>query len=252
MVGRAGRRRRLGAAARWWVPLLLVLVFARAAPAELREIDVVGVAAVAEGTPDPAARDAALAAGIGDAVTRVVVDELASSLGEEEARQVAARLFGSDPLEYTSRYSVLEDRGVRAPLLLGQPAASAEYVLVMRALVDVDRVWERLRRAGLLMAPPSLPPGALRLTVVRLPSYAAYEQLRILLVEELGAISALPMAFRHQEAVLVVETRDSPGELARALARRASPGLVVRPLGTDAEGLTVELLAVPAAAATRD
>lgn len=250
MVGSRRPGRRVAPAARWLVPALLLLGLAGSVSAELREIEVVGVAAVAEGTPDPAARDAALAAGIGDAVTRVVVDELAPTLGDDEAREIGARLFGSDPLEYTSRYSVLEDRGVRAPLLLGQPAASAEYVLVMRVLVDVDRVRERLRRAGLLMAAPSLPPGALRLTIVRLRSYAAYEQLRALLVDDLGAISALPMAFRHQEAVLVVETRNSPGELARALARYTGPGLGVRPLGTDAEGLTVELLAAPAAAAT--
>jgi hypothetical protein len=164
-------------------------------------------------------------------------------------------VLGDDPLDYTVRFHVAEDRGVRPALFGADPKVAFEYVVVVEAQIDVDRVERRLEDAGLLVAGRAdAPERDLRLVVEDLRSFAAYAALREVLIEGVGVKSALPVEMERGRAELVVRTHHGAEQLLEALLRSAPPELVITPVGGP-EGvlrLHIALEALPEGAAARD
>ncbi len=215
-------------AARSFVVLALTL-FAASAGAELRTVDSLGVAGIRPGDAVDGARQNAVRYGVAEAVYRVVSEEL-PALDAEEARAVGRRLFSKKTRDYVTRFRVVEDRGTRTKQLTTLSGATHEYVVLVRAVVDVGPIRERLVRAGML-APPGQ--GALRrvrLELETLPSYAAYEAIQETLVGQLKAQSALPIEFARGRVVLEVVTREHGERLLSRLAASPPPGLQLEPL----------------------
>lgn len=224
---------------------LLVLVatllagLAPLAGAEVRTIEALGAVPLdPESPPAGSPRDAALQRALHDAVWRVALDELDGfDPGDEAAQDSLAEALGKDPLDYASRFRVVEDRGERPALFSEQPGVENEYVVLVEVHVDADRVRERLSRAGLLSA-PSGDQRRYRVRVVldEVGSYGAYQAVRTLL-EETGARSTVPVEMERGRAVLMVDGSRSPDALVAALVRAAPPNLSVVPLGVDEQGV---------------
>jgi hypothetical protein len=207
-----------------WLGLGLALVALVApAAAEERTVEALGVAGIRPGDRVGAARQNAVGYGIAQAVYRVVAEEL-PALDAENAYSVGRRLFGSGAREYVTRFRVVEDRGTRPKQLSTLAGATHEYVVLVEAAVDASQVRDRLVRAGMLQPAGQ---GALRrvqLTLESLPSYAAYQAVREVLVDQLQAQSAVPVEFTAGRVVLEVITRDPGGRLLdRLVATRIGP-----------------------------
>jgi hypothetical protein len=239
---------------RAWIGLGLALGLAAAAfAAEPRRIESVGVAPVKKDAPATASpRNAALTAAVARAVERVALElepSLPKPTGEKskDPTKIAPELvkaLGKDPLDYATRYRVLQDRGLRPALFGKETGAEKEYVVVVEVQVDAERVAERLRAAGWLSsgAPNGAGQAPLQLVLEGVTDYRAYASVRKLLVEKLGARSALPLEFRPGEAVLAVTGGPTPETLAASLQAAAPPELRVVPLeaGPDSVRLQVE------------
>jgi hypothetical protein len=214
-------------AAALWLPA--------AAGAEVRVVEALGFAPVSGARRSgPPPRDAALRVALGEAVWSVAAAEIDAFDPESRAAEVRAAL-GDQPLDYASRFRIVEDRGERPALFSEDPAVETEYVVLVEASVDVDRVRRSLRRAGLLGAPAGDGPRhRVRLELVDCQDYATYQAVRGLL-EEIGVRSALPVEMEAGRAVLEVQgTRPGP-ELLEALVRSAPPDLEIQALASDAE-----------------
>ena len=160
-----------------------------------------------------------------------------------------ARVLGEDPMDYATRYRILDDRGLRPALFAKETGAEKEYVVVVEVQVDADRVGDRLRSAGWLASPNSgggSTPLALVLEGVH--DYRAYESVRKLLVERLGARSARPVEFPPGQAVLSVEGAPAAETLAASLQAAAPPELRVVPLESGPDEVRVQLDYTPPAA----
>lgn len=231
--------------------LLLALLLAgpAARAADVRRMEATGVVGL-----DPDAswstppRDAALRRALSDAVRRIALEEL-PDLDPAEAEERLAPVLGDDPFVYATRFRIVEDRGERPALLVEDPDVKTEYVVVVEAYVDADRVRERLAAAGLLDA-PSGESGSTRVRVVvdDVYSYPAYAAIRAALVDGAGARSATPVEISSGRAVFDVVAEKGAPELLDALLDRAGPGLRIVPLETDQNELVlrVELLVPPA------
>ena len=126
---------------------------------------------------------------------------------------------------YISRFRTLEDRGERPVLFSDDPEAKTEYVVVVEASVDADRVRERLARGGLLVAPAGeVRRYRVRLEAEGLEDFAAYRALRETLIEGVGVRSALPVELERGRAVLDVDGELAGDALLAALVRAAPPG----------------------------
>ena len=218
---------------------MVVSGLATPAAADVRRVEALGAVALDPDSP-PAVepRDAALRRALHDAVWRVALDELVGFDPADEASQDArAGALGKEPLDFATRFRVMEDRGERPALFSEEPGVESEYVVLVEVYVDRDKVRERLRAAGLL----SLPSGdsrryRVRVVLEEVGSYGAYQAVRTLL-EELGARSAVPVEMERGRAVLEVDGSRSPESLVAALVRAAPPNLSVVPLGVDEEGV---------------
>ena len=192
-----------------------------------------------------------------DAQARPAPDPDENPSGSEEDLEgvvdpVLAKALGDDPFDYTPRFRILEDRGVRPALFSTDPEIEEEYVVLVEVHVDVDRVAERLERAGLLVG-PSGEAESIRLCVVveGLSSFRAYERIRSTLVTEVGVPSAMPVELERGRAVLEVDAGREAEVLLDDLLREAPPELRIIPLEVDEEGLVllVDLVSpVPTAA----
>jgi len=201
------------------------------AAAELREIEAVGFVAL-----DPAMasrrspRDAAMRSGVAAAVRRVALQELPGFRPEDEAALDEA--LGGDPMQFASRFRIVEDRGVQPALLGNDPSIETEYVVVVSVYVDVDRVKQRLTDEGLLSASPvgiSTQPRVY-LVLEGLRSHDEYQAVRSLLIDELRVRSASPVMMERGRAVLEVEADRTPRELLSALLGKAPDHLILTPL----------------------
>jgi hypothetical protein len=117
-----------------------------------------------------------------------------------------------------------------------------EYVVVVEAHIDADRVEKRLADAGLLMARSAgAPHRNLRLVVEDLESFAAYAALRETLIERVGVRSAVPVEMERGRAVLVVNTSGGPWQLLEELLLAAPPELLITPVDTREDALTLRI-----------
>jgi hypothetical protein len=220
--------------------LAFAALTAGAGRAELVRVESVGSVPLAAGsTGGPAARQAALEAGVREAVERAALD-LASQAGTGVSAEAVRAALGTDLLLYASRFRILEDRGERAPLLEQSPAAEREYVVTVEAHVDRSRLRSRLQQAGLLGAKP--PPGArraVRIAFEGVDSYQLWKRIERALAARGGAVR--PLEFAHRRVVAEVETEEEGGTLVGRLGAVLSDTLELRSAGTDGETL---LLAV--------
>jgi hypothetical protein len=226
------------------VPFLLValLVALPAAAADVRRVEAVGAVGLdPDGGWTTPPRDAALRRALFEAVAQVAWTE-APDLDPEESEDVLQSALGDDPFVYSTRYRILEDRGERRALLIQDPDVEREYVVVVEAYVDADRVRERLARAG-LRAPPAGDRETARfdVVVVGLDSYDVYAAVRTALVEGAGADSATPVELSRGRAVFAVEAADEPPAFLEALVARSGPQLTLVPLEADDETLVLRV-----------
>ena len=151
-----------------------------------------------------------------------------------------AKALGDDPLEYATRYRILEDKGLRSVRDAQPGEPEREYVVVVEVQVDAARVGERLRAAGWLASSGDASSDTTtELVLEGLNDYRALASVRRLLVEKLGARKVLPVEFRRGQAVLSVEGGPPAVNLAAALQAAAPPELRLVPVDGDADGVTL-------------
>lgn len=236
---------------------LAILAAIAAAPAAARDVQRVEAVGAVGLDPDAAwttpPRDAALRQALSEAVAEVAraeTPELALDPGDADALLQSA--LGDDPFAYATRFRILQDRGERAALLVQEPGIEREYVVVVEAYVDAQRVRERLARAGLRAAPSGDGERArFDLVVLGLDSYAAYTAVREALVDGAGAESATPVEISRGRAVFSVEAGLEPSQVLRRLVATSGPELEIVPLEDEgrARVVRVELRDLPADAA---
>ncbi len=232
--------------------LLLSLVTAGTASAELRTVRGLGAAPVPPGRDEPLAvlRDRAVHAALRDAVVGVAEEVVAGTPGVSPVL-TPEELLAPDLERYVPSYRILEDRGVieGGPLAASRPGP--HYLVLVEATVDVSairRVVSRSLPAGaepprpLRVGPPdpaASPEGAgsrpgsvlavgpgdagLRVVIEEARSYPAVQAVRRLLVEDLGAAAARPVVWEPGRVVLEVDVPfDGPALAARL--RGLAPG----------------------------
>ena len=86
------------------------------------------------------------------------------------------------------------------------PKVTSEYVVVVDVHVDADRVEERLLESGLLRHKEGASATSkVTLEVRGLSDYRAYEAIRALLTEDMGARAAMPRGFKLGVALIDLE-----------------------------------------------
>ena len=220
-------------------------------------VESVGVAALPSDSASP--RDAAVREALLNAVRQTAEDLLLTGAGDGfgegpgDAQDLAAeaaesaelqRILGNDPLEYATRFQVVEDRG-EGPALFGSgPGVGTEYVVIVSVFVDRDRIRARLTRAGILLAPPGQEPQIRsRLILENLGEYWVYAEIRRVLLEELKMHAAIPREFAPGRAILELNATQLPSEFLGSLRRSVSDRMDLIPLSVkaDAMRLRVEL-----------
>lgn len=232
--------------AAWLLSALWLLAAAAPARADLRETEAVGaVPLYADKRPTSPPRDAAERKALSEAVRQVAL-QLLSAQDPAKVEPRLAAVLGADPKVYISRFRTLEDRGERPVLFSDDAEARSEYVVVVEAQVDADRVREALARGGL----PVTPAGEARRIHVRIEAegvedFASYRALRETLIEGVGVRSALPVELEQGRAILDVDSELAGEALLAALVRAAPPGLQVTALATSPERIQLRVHFVP-------
>ncbi len=226
-----------------------------AAARDVVRVESVGVAPV---QPDSAsARDSAVRRALLDAVRQTAEGLLATPTGDgfdeawESARDPASEaserdalqhILGDEPLEYATRFQVVEDRGAGPALFGSDPGVETEYVVIVSVLVDRDRIRERLTRAGLPLAPAGQAPRIRsRLILENLEDYWVYAEIRRVLLEELGVREAIPREFSPGRGVLELTAAQYPDEFLDSLQRAVAERMDLQPLSDEADELRVRV-----------
>lgn len=229
---------------------LLVLLSWAAGPhwagaQRVQPMEAVGTVGAPENSQPPELRERATRDAVMRAALRVaypLLDPEALAREPIEPGQLAAwlrALLGDDPLEYASRFRILEDRGVRPALF--RTRLEMEYVVVVEAHVDVDRVRDRLASRGLLLEnAPDAPERRLEV-VAELDSFQVYRAFREVLEQVPSVAAARPLAFERGQARLEIESYSGAETLMLALLRESPPRLVVEALGVGSDRLRVRV-----------
>jgi hypothetical protein len=184
-------------------------------------------------------QQAAIEAGLREAVRRVAVELLGGRAAEAEPRLDAT--LGPNVYEYVSRFQLLEDRGEQRPLLLHDPKLTSEYVVLVSVQVDAGRVRDRLTRGGLLAADGVPAAGRVLFVVEGLRSWRALDALARRLRADPGVRSVVPEEFSRGRARLAVETTHAPDAILQRLLAQPPDGFQVVPVRQDAEGVVVRV-----------
>ena len=222
--------------------MLAAPVFMLAAPAqaEVRRLEAVGAVPLkAGGQAGIGALEGAIQAALQEAVLRVARSFLEEAdLPDEEASETdVEEVLGNRMVPYTTRFRILDDQGERPAMFAEDPEVVSEYVVVVEVFVDADRVEQRLLEAGLLEQDPDA--GAISRLVLEVRgvnAYGAYQAVRDLLTERVGALAAVPRGFDRGVAVFNVLLPGSDAEasdLAEQMAALGPPELSIRPLEID-------------------
>lgn len=136
---------------------------------------------------------------------------------QASAERLRKAFEGSAPLDFTSRYRVVQDLGVRPRRLLENPTVSQEYAVRVEAQIDTGRVRRKLAAAGLLPAAPTEGGAAVvarsfRVVVEGLASAGALSDVRQALAERTGAGQVLPISISASEVVLEISGGQLGGE----------------------------------------
>jgi hypothetical protein len=220
------------------VVLALGLVLGGGGPAaaEAVRVDAVGVAPAG-----PGARQAALDAGLREAVL-LVAGEVAREGGAAVADQgVLQGALGPDLRRYALQYELLEDRGERPAQLVLEPGVETEYAVVVQVQVERSGVADALRRAGLLGAPT---PGGVRslwLTLEGVHAWRTWERLRRALAARGGSVR--PIEFARGVVIAELQTDESNEALVARLRRALGESLGVAVLGSAPGTLRLRVVA---------
>jgi hypothetical protein len=222
--------------------LALVWLTAAGAGAEVRQVEAVGAVPLsADVRPQTPLRDLAVRRALNDAVRRVAVD-LIPDLDPEEAGEFLPEALGDEPFAYTTRFRIIEDRGEVPALYSEDPEVEFEYVVLVEAHIDSDRVEKRLGEAGLLAGRAPRPARQdLLLIVEDPPDFAAYAALRRVLLEDVGVESALPVEMERRRAVIRIRASGGASQLLEDLLRAAPPELVISPIDAQNDVLTLRV-----------
>lgn len=201
------------------------------AGAEIRRLEAVGVAPIAKGERGSARREAAIQGALREAVFRVA-EEL---LLEEDVGEAGASLgsvLGTDMVLYAARFRILEDRGERPVLFTEDPNVTREYVVTVEVHVDTDLVADKLADAGLLARtqPGSGHTTSVRVEVEGLTRFAAFAEVRELLMTGGRARRVVPLEFERGRAVFEVETEGNAGALLDRVLEAAPARVEIVPL----------------------
>jgi hypothetical protein len=230
----------------------VLAAFATAAAAgETRQLESVGAVAIDEqATATEPPHDAAVRAALQDAAQRLALELLSADFDPIDAEPAIAEALGDDPFRYATRYRILEDRGERPALFVEDPNVESEYVVVVEAHLDVDRIRQRMAAKGLLAPSGEARWVQLHVVIEGLESYGAYAALRRALVEDAGARSALPVEMERGRAVLRVVADREAHALLEALLAAQPQNLRIVPLSADSETLRLRVreTALPPAA----
>ena len=219
-------------------------------------VESVGVAAVPSDSASP--RDVAVHKALLNAVRQTAEDLLVTGAGDGfgegpgDAQDLAAeaaesdelqRILGDDPLEYATRFQIVEDRG-EGPALFGSgPDVETEYVVIVSVFVDRDRIRERLTRAGILLTPPGQEPQIRsRLILENLGEYWVYAEIRRVLLEELKMRSAIPREFAPGRAILELNATQLPSEFLGSLRRSVSDRMDLIPLRSEGDAMRLRVV----------
>ncbi len=232
-----------------WVGAVGVAVglglLAAAALAELVRTDAVGVVAAGSG-----ARQAALQAGVEEAVL-LVAAELAREAGARtDDRDALRRALGSDLLPYAVQYELVEDRGERPAQLVQQAGVEREYVVLVEAQVERERVRDALIRSGLLGATTELGVRSLWITIVGVDAWPTWERLRRALAARGGALH--PVEFSRGIVVAELQTDETNEALVARLRRAVGGSLDLALEGSEPSALRVRVVAAPPSARSPD
>lgn len=211
--------------ARHAVAIGLALVLAHAlgasapAAAEVVRREAVGVVAA---TPGDSLGDLRRGAIRADVVEAVVV--AATRVAPDADPAAVAEAVRDDPFVYAARYRLLEDRGERPAMLLLGRGAEREYLVMVEAHVDLERLREGLFTAGLMAVPPRLATARLAVAVEGLGRFADYRAVRDGLRAHAPRVDAVE--FGRGRVLFAVETDDSAETLLRRLQGSVEGSLV--------------------------
>jgi hypothetical protein len=226
-----------------------------AAARDVVRVESVGAAAVRSDSASP--RDAAVHKALLDAVRQVAEGLLATGeedgfaegpddaegleSGEQESAELE-RILGNKPLEYATRFQVVEDRG-EGPSLFGSDLdVETEYVVIVSVFVDRDRIRERLTRAGVMLTPAGQEPQIRsRLILENLGEYWVYAEIRRVLLEELKMRSAIPREFAPGLGILELNAAQPPSEFLALLQRSVSDRMELVPLSVEADEMRLRV-----------
>ncbi len=223
------------------VALLLGLAVAlgglpSAAVAERVRTDAVGVVPAG-----PGARQAALQAGVREAVLLVAVELAREAGARTEARDVLGSALGADLLPYAVQYALIEDRGERPAQLVQQPGVDREYVVLVEVQVERERVRDALIRSGLLGAPTELGVRSLWITLEGVDAWPTWERLRRALAARGGALH--PVEFSRGIVIAELQTDESNEALLERLRRAVGSTLDLRLEGSEPGSLRLRVVA---------
>jgi len=172
------------------------------------------------------------------------------ALSPDEQKQMIARVLGDKPRQYTNRFELIEDRGVRPRQFVqeGDPQLTSEYVLVARVEVDETSVRRALEQAGLLAPRTAVTTASLghtRIVLSDVSSYSIYKTVMETLSERVRVNSVTPVEFRPGIAVLAVESDLTPEAISRALEIHLPKEFAVKGMQVNGSELDLHIEAVP-------
>lgn len=220
-------------------------VLAPAAIAERVRTDAVGVVAAG-----PGARQAALQAGVHEAVLLVAVELAREAGARTDDRDALRRALGADLLPYAVQYELVEDRGERPAQLVQQAGVDREYVVLVEAQVERERVRDALIRSGLLGPPTESGVRSLWITIVGVDAWPTWERLRRALAARGGALH--PVEFSRGIVVAEFQTDESNEALVARLRRAVGGSLDLALEGSEPGTLRLRVVAETPSAGVPD
>lgn len=222
--------------------LAIVLVLAAAAAsADLVRTDAVGVVAAG-----PGARQAAVQAGVREAVLLVAASLAREAGATTDDRETLRRALGADLLPFAVQYELAEDRGERVAQLIQEPGVDREYVVMVEVQVERGRVRDRLLRSGLLGAAGPTGVHSLWITIDGVDAWPTWERLRRALAARGGAVH--PIEFSPGIVIAELQTDESNEALVERLRRAVGDSFGLTP--SDSAPGSLRLHVAPVAGST--
>jgi hypothetical protein len=252
--------------------LLAALVLATSAAAEVRRMESVGVVPVNPRTRSSAPlRDRAIQVALREGVTQIARELLASEPGssgtppdgadanpptgdsDTDRAEALHETLGDNPVDYTTRFRILEDRGEQPALFAANGKFATEYQVVVEVHVDVDRVRSQLIGGGMLLPEVSLPESSgIRMEIRGIDSYPGYRALQGLLLDRLGISAVTPVEFTRESILVELTAEDSDFDLLARLVQEGPPAFDIQPLPSDDAVMKLAVKWDPGAEAAAD